>query len=90
ELVANSLQHAFPNGRGGEIVVSLKSGGDKCFLKVSDTGKGMPGDVDVKNPESLGLKLVDTFVSQIDGTLELDRNNGTAFTVSFGGTWIEG
>ncbi|MEE9594986.1 MAG: histidine kinase dimerization/phosphoacceptor domain -containing protein [Candidatus Hydrothermarchaeales archaeon] len=86
ELVTNSLTHAFPGEREGEILVSLKSAKGKYNLKVSDNGVGMPDGVDFRNPESLGLQLVDSFVGQIDGTVRLDRKGGTTVIISFGQT----
>jgi two-component sensor histidine kinase len=31
----------------------------------------------------LGLQLVDTLIEQIDGSLKLERNNGTKFIIKF-------
>jgi two-component sensor histidine kinase len=39
--------------------------------------------LDYKNTSSLGLQLVNNLTSQIDGELELDRSQGTAFTLIF-------
>jgi PAS domain S-box-containing protein len=52
-------------------------------LSVSDNGIGIPEDVDIENPGSLGLQLVISLVDQLDGTLELKRNNGTEFIIRF-------
>jgi two-component sensor histidine kinase len=39
--------------------------------------------VDIKNPETLGLQLVNALVDQIDGSLDLNREKGTKFTIKF-------
>jgi len=84
ELVSNSLKHAFPGGREGEIRIELRLDDDKKFtLMVSDNGVGIPKDLDFRNTESLGLQLVDTLVNQLEGTIELDRSGGTAFKTTF-------
>jgi len=82
ELVSNALKHAFPAGRGGTISISGRSDDDTLTLVVKDDGIGMPPDLDWKNPESLGLRLVTSLVEQLDGTIELDRSSGTAFTIA--------
>lgn len=99
ELVSNSLKHAFPEGEGGEIRISLsraakpasKTGhsvegmgcerGFDYTLMVADNGRGIPETVDFKTVDSLGLQLVNILVEQIDGCIELKRDQGTKFVV---------
>jgi two-component sensor histidine kinase len=83
ELVSNSLKHAFPDGRVGEIRIGLSSDNGKFTLMVSDNGVGFPKDLDLRNTQSLGLQLVNTLVEQLEGTIELDRSGGTAFEITF-------
>jgi len=86
ELVSNSLKHAFPNGKEGEIRVALRSdNANKFALIVSDNGVGFPKDLDFRNTETLGLQLVTTLVKQLGGTIELDRSGGTEFKITFTG-----
>ena len=87
ELVSNSLKHAFPMGRRGEICITLHLDTEKgkYTLIVRDNGIGFPEDLDFRNTETLGLQLVCGLVDQLEGTIELDRSRGTAFTVAFGG-----
>jgi PAS domain S-box-containing protein len=83
ELVSNALKHAFLNGSAGHITVDLHQEGGKNVLVVSDDGVGLPGDLDVQTTETLGLQLVSALVQQLDGTLELERDSGTVFKISF-------
>ncbi|OEU41811.1 hypothetical protein BGV40_12920 [Methanosarcina sp. Ant1] len=53
------------------------------ILRVADNGKGMPEEIDFENADSLGLKLVNILVEQIDGYIELKRDHGTEFTIWF-------
>jgi two-component sensor histidine kinase len=74
ELISNALQHAFPNGGGGEIQVTLRSWPDgKCSLRVEDNGVGIPMDLDVNADKSLGLRLVRSLTRQIRGLFELSK-----------------
>jgi len=88
ELVSNCLKHAFPKGKKGKIRVELRSdkdlhAGDKFTLTVSDDGIGFPKDLDFRNADTLGLQLVTTLVKQLKGTIELDRDGGTEFKITF-------
>ena len=86
ELVTNSLKHAFPEDREGEVVVTLESTGEAEFqLTVSDDGVGMPKHIDLQHPESLGLELVTDLARQLNGTVEFTRSEGTEFRVRFKG-----
>lgn len=52
-------------------------------LVVSDNGLGFPENVDFKNTDSLGLQLVNILVEQLEGTIEMEKNGGTTFRISF-------
>ena len=81
ELISNSLKYAFPEGRKGEIAISVKKEDHTMTILFRDTGIGIPADLDWRNTRSLGLRLVNTLVDQMNGTVELDRSAGTLFTM---------
>jgi two-component sensor histidine kinase len=84
ELVSNSIKHAFPDGRGGEIgIVMHPINGDEVELIVSDDGIGFPEGVDFRDTETLGLELVNMLTRQLAGEIELDKNGGTRFKIIF-------
>ncbi|HML05813.1 MAG TPA: PAS domain S-box protein, partial [Methanobacterium sp.] len=84
ELVTNSLKYAFssPDDKGC-IKVELKKKEDEFYLILEDSGMGIPEDIKIEDTETLGLKMVESLVHQLDGNIELDRTNGTKFTISF-------
>ncbi len=82
ELVSNSLKHAFPDNQG-KIDVSMYQK-DKIKLTISDNGIGLP-DMDFTNTNSLGMQLVNSLVKQIKGTIELHRDEGTTWEITFEG-----
>lgn len=91
ELVSNSMKHAFPQGRDGEIRVVLRAEqGGRFTLEVSDNGVGLPADLDFRGSASLGLHLVNILVRQIGGTVEIDRSAGTKFVFNFKGKYSQG
>ncbi|MCO5383356.1 MAG: hypothetical protein NHB15_15810 [Methanosarcina barkeri] len=53
------------------------------ILTVADNGQGFPEEVDFQNTKSLGLQIVNILVEQIEGYIELKRDNGTAFCICF-------
>jgi len=85
ELVTNCLKHAFPEGREGEIRIALRSVGEHEFeLVVADNGVGLPEDVDLNNPKSVGLDLVRIFSTQLGGAVEISTGVvGTEVRVRF-------
>lgn len=100
ELVSNSLKHAFSGREKGEIRIKLHREENKeCIentsehfkstnftLTISDNGVGIPEELDIEDIDSLGFQLVISLVDQLDGELELKRNNGTEFTIRFTAT----
>jgi PAS domain S-box-containing protein len=84
ELISNCLKHAFPAGRGGEVNIELQRDVENMYvLTVEDNGIGIPKDLDFKNTQTLGLQVVNTLVGQIDGTIELNQQNGTNISIFF-------
>jgi PAS domain S-box-containing protein len=83
ELVSNSLKYAFPGGRKGAISIecTLQDAG-KIRIVYHDNGVGMPAGFDWKNTESLGLRLVNSLVDQLNGTIESSAGEGTTFIIT--------
>jgi two-component sensor histidine kinase/PAS domain-containing protein len=82
ELLTNALKYAFPDGRSGNIHITLRAAAEQVTLRVRDTGIGVPAGFDFRNTESLGLQLVGMMTEQLGGTLTLTRGGGTTFTIS--------
>ncbi|MEN8262307.1 MAG: histidine kinase dimerization/phosphoacceptor domain -containing protein [Nitrospirota bacterium] len=85
ELVSNSLKHAFPDGRNGEIRIELHPVDEKIFeLIVGDNGAGISADIDVRNTDTLGFKTLFSYEGSSNwGKFELNRENGTEFRIRF-------
>lgn len=82
ELVSNSLKYAFPGSKKGTISLEGSALDDHTYrFIVKDNGVGIPEEIDWRNPDSLGLRLVNSLVTQLNGTIELDRTDGTTFTM---------
>jgi two-component sensor histidine kinase/PAS domain-containing protein len=85
ELVSNSLKHAFPEGRGGEIDISLLPNGEsgQWRLRMSDDGIGLPADFEALRQRSFGLQLAGDMAIQMGGELHIGDGPAAVFTVDF-------
>jgi PAS domain S-box-containing protein len=83
ELVTNSLKHGFNGGRTGTIRVQFRIEDGLRVLIVRDDGAGIPDGVDLDNPSSLGMRLVNALVKQLSGTMLLERSAGTVISIRF-------
>ena len=84
ELIANALEHAFPDRRQGNIWLTLKKrSGEQIILTIADDGIGFPEKLDFQQTESLGLQLVCTLTEQLEGVVKLNRAKGTSFEITF-------
>ncbi|WP_017658918.1 PAS domain-containing protein [Baaleninema simplex] len=78
ELLSNAIEHAFPDGNGGEIWVTLRERDNTTVeVAVCDNGVGIPKEYLQGRPKSMGLKLVNILVDQLDATFECEVANGT-------------
>ena len=84
ELLSNTLKYGFPNGRSGDVRVELAEAGPNTVkLTVADNGVGLPADIDWHASRTLGLRLVRTLAQQLHAVVELNRENGATFSITF-------
>ncbi len=83
ELITNSLTHAFPEGKFGEIHIEFHSKDNYYEFIVEDDRIGFPEELDYRNTDSLGLQMVINLTDQIDGEIELNSIKGTKFKIKF-------
>ena len=82
ELVTNSYDHAFPGGEGSTNVSVRRAAGDvdMATITVSDNGTGFNSGAEGKRH---GLGLVRRLVEQVRGTVMVDSDHGTVWTIRF-------
>ena len=82
EIIMNSLKYAFSEDENNTIALSLIKKNESYFeMIISDDGSGFR-DVDIPK-KGLGQKLILIFVKQLNGTIELLKQNGTAYKIIF-------
>jgi two-component sensor histidine kinase len=84
ELVSNAMKYAFTDDiKDQKIQIQASAVEGNYVLEVCDNGIGLPAGTDPKKSTTLGRQLAETLVEQLDGSLQIDRTNGTEFTIQF-------
>jgi PAS domain S-box-containing protein len=83
EVLSNAYKHAFRGKKHGTLSVSVTRRDDRIRIIVSDDGVGIPKDMDVYQTTSLGLKLIRSLVTQLNGSVTITSDHGTEVTVEF-------
>ncbi|TAH10442.1 MAG: PAS domain S-box protein [Curvibacter sp.] len=87
ELITNCLKHGFPEGVTGQVSIDLHplETAQHWYLRVSDSGIGLPVNFEDERKCSLGLQLAGDLAKQIGGEMRITPNpeKGVSFTVNF-------
>ncbi|WP_440998996.1 PAS domain S-box protein [Fodinibius sp. SL11] len=84
EIITNAYKHAYPEKEKGNIDINLNRRGDEIYLSIVDDGIGIPDDINLEKPKSLGIKLIRTLSKQLDAEAEFSNENpGTKFALQF-------
>ncbi|MDZ7794222.1 MAG: response regulator [Spirochaetia bacterium] len=85
EIATNAIKYGFNEKEEAVFFVMMKKdiANSEYQLSLSNTGNPFPEDIDIKNTNTLGLRLVDALVAQIDGALELQKKPNPIFTIRF-------
>jgi two-component sensor histidine kinase len=70
ELITNCAKYAYPDRSGGKVWVSLsRVSNKKASLSVRDEGIGLPENFDPRKSRGLGMRIVQSFASQLQTRL---------------------
>lgn len=86
ELVSNSFKYAFPkNEDDGKIYIHLrKIANQDGFFEYTDNGVGLPEDTDQRANASMGIRLMNRLVNQLQSKLNIDKTSeGVRFWFNF-------
>jgi two-component sensor histidine kinase len=80
EIVTNSYEHAFPEGKGAIRLGLYLMPHNIGLLTICDDGGGFDPD---QKTQRYGLKLISRLAEQIEGSVNLNTFKGTSWEISF-------
>ena len=85
ELITNAVKYGFykDNPEGNVLALSLIKKNNLYSLSIANNGNPFPEDLDFKKSKKLGFQVINLLVGQIDGQIDLKREEGTVFTIVF-------
>lgn len=83
EMITNSFKYAFPNA-DGTITLRIEKAGHQYKLYYTDSGPGLPDDLDINDTKNtgLGMMILESLSQQLGGSVQYNRNNKT-FVIAF-------
>jgi PAS domain S-box-containing protein len=85
ELLSNTIKHAFPGNKSGEVRVTLSSDGqNQLSLEVADNGAGVPPGFDAIKDGEMGLGTVIKLAeNQLHGHISFEYTHGFSCRIDF-------
>ncbi|MBN1648936.1 MAG: response regulator [Spirochaetales bacterium] len=86
ELVFNALEHAFPDGRKGEIQIGLHRTMEDGIISMSvvDNGIGLPAGFDCRNSRTIGFPMIIALIEdQLQGKIVFGGEKGFSCVIQF-------
>jgi two-component sensor histidine kinase/PAS domain-containing protein len=86
EILSNVFKHAFVNGIGGNVKISLTPDitmKNRFILTIADDGAGLPPNVVYPQNGNLGFQLIDALAKQLKGKITFSSDKGVTIQVVF-------
>ncbi|MBN1498669.1 MAG: PAS domain S-box protein [Spirochaetes bacterium] len=83
ELITNSMKYAFNDRDSGIIKITALKNGNKITVIFENNGIPLPDSIGFENSQGFGMQLIRLLMKQIQGTMEIERRNGTRFILKF-------
>jgi len=83
ELITNAMKYAFRGREHGVLTVSAAMTGALIQISIQDDGTGIPDSITLEGHDGFGLQLVNALARQLDGTIRIERDNGTRIVLEF-------
>jgi two-component sensor histidine kinase len=85
EIATNAVKYGFIKRKKAEFTVRLceDTENGQYVYTLSNSGIPFPEEIDFNNPTTLGLKLIRGLVSQLRGTIDLQKEPIPVFTIRF-------
>jgi two-component sensor histidine kinase len=89
ETITNAYKHAFEGAERGRIEVTMtRDSPSTMILTVRDSGRGFDQEAEADSG-GLGRSLIDAFVRQLHGELDITSEQGTQVRVKFRSHLVE-
>jgi PAS domain S-box-containing protein len=82
ELATNSVKHAFEGRADRRISLVMRKESSCITIVYEDNGIGQPESVNLDKSTGFGMQLVEMLVQQMGGTINIDRQGGTKYTIT--------
>ncbi len=84
EVITNAIKYAFKGREAGGVYINMHNIQDnKILLGIKDNGIGLPGNFDLKDSTSMGMRLIYGLAKQINGKLNFENKDGVCVQVEF-------
>ncbi|MCQ6957007.1 histidine kinase dimerization/phosphoacceptor domain -containing protein [Mucilaginibacter aquariorum] len=83
EAITNAIKYAFPNNEKGIISVKMSRNGKFISMVIADNGIGIAREQLNGTTNSLGLKLINGLVDDIQGKITFKNDKGTHIQILF-------
>ena len=82
ELLNHSYKESLKNTETGEVHIRMQKIGNDCQLVIRDNGTEVSEEM-INRKDALCIRLVDIFVQELNGILQVEAKNGNKFTITF-------
>lgn len=82
EFLTNSYKYAFDSNEG-KVKIEMNDLGSDYQLLLSDNGKGLPENFDLKTSDTFGLRIMKLLTEQLNGDFQLSNDHGVNLTINF-------
>jgi len=83
EILTNACKYAFAEVDRPKLSITTKVIDNENYLQIKDNGPGLPADFNVAKLNTLGFRLIKTFVNQLKGKMEIKSDNGLVYEIKF-------
>lgn len=83
ELVTNAMKYAVEGRSDPLLRLNAVKRGRNITIVFEDNGPGISESISVENSSGFGMQLINMLTGQLGGTVRIERQNGTRFTIEF-------
>lgn len=83
EILTNACKYAFAEVERPKLSIMTKMVDNENYLVIKDNGPGLPADFNVATLNTLGFRLIKTFVNQLKGKMEIKSEGGLVYEIKF-------